>query len=174
VRVSAKRLLDAASYALRLSPPPRPEPVSPLRLAAEHYRTAAASQHLDAALARYRQRWINEPEALNPAERYELLRYAHAAVTQILYDSPERTEELLPLQELMDPLEDKFPEDVSDDEWERFRLELLRVLPDLDDPMRPSAAANGPEAYSDEKSDQPVFDLTDLDVFDHKEKGFGT
>jgi hypothetical protein len=170
VRISAKRLLDAASYGLRMSPPPRPEPVSPLRLAAEHYKEAASRQHLDAILARYQQRWINDFETLNLAEKVSLLDYAHAAVKQILYDSPERREELAPLQQLMEPLENKFPPEISEAEWENFRLELVRVLPDLDDPVDPSAAALGPEEHVGEKTDQAVVDLTD--VFDHGEKGF--
>jgi hypothetical protein len=114
--------------------------VSPLLLAAEHYRTAATRQHLDAALARYRQKWIIEPEALDPDEKYELILYAKAAVNEIVLHHPDREQGLSQLKLLIENLQPEF----SEEKWETFRRELLRVLPDLDDP-RESAPRFEPE-----------------------------
>jgi hypothetical protein len=155
---SAKRLLDRASYALRLSPAPRREPVSPLRLAAERYKTAASRQHLDAVLARFHQRWIIEPETFDEEEMYDLAESAEAAVNEIVLLHPERKHELSRLQALIE----QFYLDQHKKFWELFRHELLRVLPDLDDPLVVAeSSTEGPPFLADESA-----------AFDHEEKGF--
>jgi hypothetical protein len=167
VRISAKRLLDAASYGLRLSPPPRRPPVSHLRIAAERYRIAASRQHLDAVLARYRQKWITEPETLDQDQKYELVVYAKAAVNEIVLHHPEREPELSQLNVLIEDVQAHF----SEEKWEEFRRELLRVLPDLDDPIdRESTPQFEPEPP--EESDQ-VRSIIDDFAFGFKEKGSG-
>jgi hypothetical protein len=190
VRISARRLLDVASYGLRLSPPPRREPVSHLRVATERYRAAASRQHLDAVLARYRQKWIMEPETLDRDEKYALVLYAKAAVRELLEAHPERQFDSAPLRTSISLLEDYFVADTTredvdfwNDTWERFREELLGVLPDLDDPaiLKPDDThSDVPEAgpadfpadtglgtppglASDDQFDVP---------FEHEEKGF--
>jgi hypothetical protein len=163
VRVSAKRLLDAASYGLRLSPPTRRKPVSHLRLAAERYKAAASSQHLDAVLANYRQKWIIEPETLDADEKYRLVLYAKVAVNEIVLHHPDREDEFSQLTALIEDLEI----DLSEDKWGTFRHELLRVLPDLDNPI-----AREFEADPAGESDQFRFIVWDDHfVFGHKEKG---
>jgi hypothetical protein len=178
VRVSAKRLLDTASYGLRLSPPPRRETVSHLRLAAERYRTAASRQHLDAVLARYRQKWINEPETLDVNKKYWLVLSAKAAVNEIVRHHPERADEFSHLNELIEDLRFRW----SEDRWESFRRELLQVLPDLDDPLIDQEAMEAIEMdrhlllrliREGQISGSPPSPWTDLIASDHEEKGFG-
>jgi hypothetical protein len=49
--MSLRAVRDEANDALLLGPGPRPKPVSPLRLAADHYRTAAAARGLGSHLS---------------------------------------------------------------------------------------------------------------------------
>jgi hypothetical protein len=154
VRISAKRMLDVASYALRLSPAPRPDPVSPLGLASEHYKAVASSQHLDATLARYRQSWITEPETLDSRERQLLAHFANAAVYEILQTQPDKEKDL----SLLAGRIDRYLLYLSDYEWQRFREELLRVLPDLDDPVVPAAEDTYPQIFASDAESSSGFD----------------
>jgi hypothetical protein len=167
VRISVRRLLDGASYGLRLSPPPRHYPASHLRVAAERYKTAASRQHLDAVLARYRQKWITKPETLSLDDRLALVAFARVAVSKILLEDPERAPDL---RELRNQIA-HFSYASSDNDWEMLRRELLRVLPDLDDPIdRESTAQLEPETPEDSEQGRSIID--DL-AFGLKEKGAG-
>jgi hypothetical protein len=166
VRISTRRLLDAASYGLRLSPPPRRQPVSHLRVAAERYKRAASNQHLDAVLARYRQKWITEPETLSSDDRLELVMYAGVAMNEIVLHHPEREPQLRQLRNRIE----QFASMSSDANWECFRYELLRVLPDLDDPIdRESTPLFESEPPEHDQARSIIDDL----VYDLKEKGAG-
>jgi hypothetical protein len=169
VGISARRLLDAASYGLRLSPPPRRQPVSHLRVAAERYKTAASNQHLDAVLARYRQKWITEPETLSSDDRLALVMYAGVAVREIVLHHPEHEPELSQLRNRIE----HFASMSSDDNWECFRRELVRVLPDLGDPIDRESTPQFESETSDD-SDQARFVISSNDfAVGLEEKGSG-
>lgn len=88
-------------------------------------------------------------------------------MNEIVLHHPDREQELSHLKLVIEDLQPEF----SEEKWETFRRELLRVLPDLDDP-RESAPRFEPERPEESHQDPWALRIDDF-AFGLEEKGSG-